>query len=75
MYLSDESRLILLTLLSLHQYIWMEPLAMSQNSTLTIISYLRNPLNKVIGIINFAKLFSKFYHQYYDLISKIQYWT
>ena len=28
--------------------------------------------NQAIGIINFAKLFSKFYRRYYDLISKIQ---
>ena len=29
-------------------------------------------LNKAISIINFAKLFSKFYRRYYDLISKFQ---
>ena len=29
-------------------------------------------LSKAIGIINFAKLFSKFYRRYYDLISKFQ---
>ena len=28
--------------------------------------------NKAIGIINFAKLFLKFYRRYYDLISKFQ---
>ena len=31
-----------------------------------------NFLNKAIGIINFANPFSKFYRQYYDLISKFQ---
>ena len=29
-------------------------------------------LNKAICIMNFAKLFSKFYRRYYDLISKFQ---
>ena len=29
-------------------------------------------LNKAIGIINFAKPFSKFYRRYYDIISKFQ---
>ena len=37
---------------------------------LAIICLLRNFLNKAIGIINFAKPFSKFYRRYYDLISK-----
>ena len=58
--------------ISLNSFVLLEHLAMLQTSTLTINCYLRNFLNKVIGIINFAKTFSKFYRRYYDLISKFQ---
>ena len=34
--------------------------------------YLRNFLNNAIGIINFAKPFSKLYRRYSDLISKFK---
>ena len=49
----------------------LEHLAMLLTSTLAINYKLRCILNKTIGTINFAKVFfSKFYRQYYDLISK-----
>ena len=47
----------------------LEHLDMLLNSTLTISCYLRNFLNKAIGIIRFT-LFYKFYRRYYNLLSK-----
>ena len=38
----------------------------------TVIVNSETSLNKAIGIINFAKLFSTFYGQFYDLIFKLQ---
>ena len=58
--------------ISLNEFVLLEHLAMLLTSTLAINCLLRNFLNKAIRIINFAKLFSKFYRQYYDLISKFQ---
>ena len=47
----------------------LEQLAMLHNSTLAINFELRNVLNKVISIINFAK--TKKNQRYYDLIFEI----
>ena len=58
--------------ISLSSFLLLEHLAMLLTSTLVINCYLRNFLNKGIGIINFAKHFLKFYRRYYDLISKFQ---
>ena len=58
--------------ISLNSFVLLEHLAMLLTSTLTINCYLRNFSNKAMGIINFAKTFSKFYRRYYDLISKFQ---
>ena len=58
--------------ISLNSFVLPEHLAMLLTSTLAINCLLRNFLNTAIGIINFAKLFSKFYRRYYDLISKFQ---
>ena len=56
--------------ISLNSFVLLEHLAMLLTSTLAINCYLRNFLNKAIGIINFAKPFSKFYRQF--LIAKFQ---
>ena len=58
--------------ISLNSFVLLENLAILLTSTLAINCLLRNFLNKAIGIKNFAKLFSKFYRGYYDLISKFQ---
>ena len=58
--------------ISLNSFVLLEHLAILLTSTLVINCLLRNFLNKAIGIINFAKPFSKFYRRYYDLISKFQ---
>ena len=58
--------------ISLNSFDLLEHLAILLTSTLAINCLLRNFLNKAICIINFAKLFSKFYRGYYDLISKFQ---
>ena len=58
--------------ISLISFVLLEHLAMLLTSTLTINCYLRNLLNKAIGIINFAKPFLNFFRRYYDLISKFQ---
>ena len=58
--------------ISLISFVLLEHLAMLLTSTLTINCYLRNFLNKAIGIINFAKPFLNFFRRYYDLISKFQ---
>ena len=44
----------------LKAFVLLEHLAMLLTSTLTINCYLRNFLNKAIGIINFAKPFLNF---------------
>ena len=46
--------------ISLNSFVLSEYLAMLLTSTLTINCYLRNFLNKAIGIINFAKPFLNF---------------
>ena len=46
--------------ISLNSFVLIEHLAMLLTSTLTINCYLTNFLNKVIGIINFAKPFLNF---------------
>ena len=45
---------------SLNSFVLLEHLAMLLTSTLAINYYLRNFLNKAIGIINFAKSFLNF---------------
>ena len=46
--------------ISLNSFVLLEHLAMLLTSTLAINCYLRNFLNKAIGIINFAKHFQNF---------------
>ena len=46
--------------ISLNSFVLLEHLAMLLTSTLTIDCYLRNFLNKAIGIRNFAKHFLNF---------------
>ena len=58
--------------ISLNSFVLPEHLAMLLASTLALNYQLRNFLNKAIGIINFAKPFSKSYRRYYALISKFQ---
>ena len=43
---------------------------MLQTSTLEINAKRQNFSNRAIGIINFEKIFSKFYRRHYELISK-----
>ena len=46
--------------ISFNSFVLLEHLVMLLTSTLAINCYLRNFLNKAIGIINFAKLFQNF---------------
>ena len=46
--------------ISLNSFVWLEYLAMLLTSTLAINFWLRNFLNKAIGIINFPKSFLNF---------------
>ena len=56
--------------ISLNSFVFLEHLAMLLTSTLAINCKLRNFLNKVIGIINFAKLFINFID---DTMSKLDF--